>query len=61
MRVIASQISVESKLEIATLDKLLVAEAHYFPYEKVFADVVDDPILVVHSSGTTGQSRTGLS
>ncbi|MDI1492470.1 MAG: putative secondary metabolism biosynthetic enzyme [Ramalina farinacea] len=44
-----------SSLMIGSLDELLNAEeAPVVPYQPDFAEAVDDPIVVLHSSGSTG-------
>ncbi|KAF2256018.1 acetyl-CoA synthetase-like protein [Trematosphaeria pertusa] len=41
-------------LEIPSFRDMLGSRPEPFPYEKPFADAQDDPIVVLHSSGSTG-------
>ncbi|KAL8721403.1 MAG: hypothetical protein Q9225_001918 [Loekoesia sp. 1 TL-2023] len=41
-------------LQVPSLDAMLVDESRYYPYEKTFATARWDPIVVLHSSGSTG-------
>ncbi|KAI9745626.1 MAG: hypothetical protein M1818_001160 [Claussenomyces sp. TS43310] len=42
---------------IESLDEMLAALAQSFPYEKTFEEAVDDPVVVLHSSGSTGMPK----
>lgn len=55
MAPIINQLVVKNKLQIPTLDDLLASDAVHYPYDKTFNQAQNDPILVVHSSGTTGE------
>lgn len=55
-RNLASELDTNPRFEISPLEELMVSEAPVFPYNKAFRDAVNEPILVVHSSGTTGWS-----
>lgn len=41
-------------LEIPTLEELLSTEYPHYPYEKTFEDAQKEPLVVLHTSGTTG-------
>ncbi|KAL0261671.1 Histone transcription regulator 3 [Diplodia seriata] len=41
-------------IQIASLDECLAAESNPYPYEKTFEEAKWDPIVVLHTSGTTG-------
>lgn len=46
-----------TKLVIPTLDELLREEEVLpYPYEKSYEEAKDDPIFVLHTSGSTGSS-----
>ena len=40
---------------IQSLDEMLQDYDKHYPYEKKFADVRWDPVLILHSSGSTGK------
>lgn len=40
--------------QIASLDECLTAESTPYPYEKTFEEAKWDPIVIIHTSGTTG-------
>lgn len=37
------------------------SKTEYYPYEKSFEEARSDPIVVLHSSGSTGETPTGHS
>lgn len=39
---------------VPSLDNMIRGYSKHYPYEAVFADVRWDPILILHSSGSTG-------
>ncbi|KAI9648036.1 hypothetical protein NHQ30_002664 [Ciborinia camelliae] len=41
-------------LEILTIEKLLITRTKHYPYEKKFDEVCDGPLVVMHTSGSTG-------
>jgi hypothetical protein len=41
-------------IEVPSFDALLSTEAAHFPYEKSYAEAENEPILKLHSSGSTG-------
>lgn len=41
-------------VQIASLDECLAAESKPYPYEKTFEEAKWDPVVVIHTSGTTG-------
>ncbi|KAH6675144.1 putative NRPS-like enzyme [Halenospora varia] len=43
--------------QIPPLDDLLAAPATEYPYDLKYADVFREPILILHSSGSTGQPK----
>lgn len=50
--------------DIPSINDMLHAETEHYPYTKAFEEAKDDPIIILHSSGSTGQSTeskyTGL-
>jgi hypothetical protein len=50
-----------TKLKVLDLETLLASEAPHYPFEKEFVTVQNDPIVVIHSSGTTSKSMSYLS
>ncbi len=52
-----NQLEIKLKLEMLPLRELIFAQGTHFPFEKQYTDACDEPILIVHSSGTTGQLR----
>jgi len=38
-----------------SFEELLAADIKVYPYTKKFNEVANDPVLVLHSSGTTGE------
>ncbi|PQE04333.1 NRPS-like enzyme protein [Rutstroemia sp. NJR-2017a BBW] len=42
------------ELEIPTIEKLLTKPSKHYPYEKTFDEVCDEPLVVMHTSGSTG-------
>lgn len=45
---------------LASLDDLLTTSAPHYPYSKSHADGVKDPVLICHTSGSTGLSSRQL-
>jgi len=43
-------------LQVPSLDDMLVDASEHYPYHKDFATARWDPIVVLHSSGSTGKS-----
>ncbi|KAK0615462.1 Non-canonical non-ribosomal peptide synthetase FUB8, partial [Lasiodiplodia hormozganensis] len=41
-------------VQIGSLDECLAAESKPYPYEKTFEEAKWDPVVVIHTSGTTG-------
>ena len=41
--------------QIASLDEILSGTGPQYPYKKSFDEARDDPIVILHSSGSTGQ------
>lgn len=41
-------------LELPNVDELLSMQARHFPYSKCFEEARQDPLTVMHTSGTTG-------
>ena len=41
--------------EVPSLDELITASSKHYPYTKAWRDARTDPILVAHSSGSTGK------
>lgn len=46
---------------VAELDDLLSSQAKHYAYDKSWAEARRDPILVAHSSGSTGKSLSSHS
>lgn len=44
-------------IEIQSLDDILLQKSQPFPFEKTFAEAASDPALIIHSSGSTGNSH----
>jgi acyl-coenzyme A synthetase/AMP-(fatty) acid ligase len=44
-------------LTIPSLHTLLDGQAHTYPYTKTFEEGKHDPLVVVHTSGSTGMSK----
>lgn len=44
-----------SFMAIQPLDHILSASAPPFPYERKFSEIVHEPAIIVHSSGSTGE------
>ena len=42
-------------LEVSSFEEILVSEPPTYPYQVDFADVENDPIVILHSSGSTGK------
>jgi len=42
-------------LQVPSLDNMLVDASEHYPYQKDFATARWDPIIVLHSSGSTGR------
>ena len=42
--------------QIPSIDELLATNAKPYPFQKIFENVKDDPVVVLHSSGSTGRS-----
>lgn len=42
-------------VELPSLETLLSVETSSFPYGKAFAEAEEDPVLHIHSSGSTGK------
>lgn len=42
-------------LQIASMDSIFASQAQRYPYDEDFGRVKSDPIVVLHSSGSTGQ------
>ena len=38
-----------------SLEELLTSRPHHFPYDKTFDEAEDDPVIVCHTSGSTGK------
>ena len=47
--------------QIASLDEILNKSGRQYPYSKSFDEARNDPIVVLHSSGSTGQQRKLIS
>ncbi|KAL1636519.1 Histone transcription regulator 3 [Neofusicoccum ribis] len=45
--------------QIASLDECLTAESTPYPYEKTFEEAKWDPIVIIHTSGTTDHATDG--
>ncbi|OAA57976.1 Male sterility, NAD-binding protein [Niveomyces insectorum RCEF 264] len=43
--------------EVPALDSLLSATSKHYPYDKKWADARTDPIIIAHSSGSTGNPK----
>lgn len=43
-------------LELASLEELIDTPSKYYPYTKKWQDSWKDPVIIAHSSGSTGQS-----
>lgn len=41
-------------LEIPAIEELLTTRTKHYPYTKSFDEVCDDPLVVMHTSGSTG-------
>ena len=52
------QVAFPVQVQIDALDMLLSTEAPDYPFEKAFDEALNDPILIIHSSGTTGDPKT---
>jgi len=39
-----------------SMNDILDARSHHYPYEKQFSEAQNDPIVILHSSGSTGKS-----
>lgn len=42
---------------LASLEELLTTPSVHYPYEKSHAEGIKDPVLICHTSGSTGQLR----
>ncbi|KAM0798210.1 hypothetical protein BDR22DRAFT_823561 [Usnea florida] len=42
---------------VPSFDEMIQAQSHDYPYMEKFEDVVDDPVVILHSSGSTGIPR----
>ena len=42
---------------VASFDEMLDSTASHYPYDKGFSEAEDDPVVVLHSSGSTGRCR----
>ena len=42
--------------EVPSLDELITASSKHYPYTKTWREARTDPILVAHSSGSTGEN-----
>ena len=40
---------------VAELDEILSSISHHYPYHEVFQEVIWKPVLILHSSGSTGK------
>lgn len=47
-------------LDFPSIETLLNGNHSHFPYTKSFQDVRDDPLVSLHTSGSTGWSRHSL-
>jgi acyl-coenzyme A synthetase/AMP-(fatty) acid ligase len=45
---------------VPSFSDMLKVESEYFPFNKTFEEARDDPILVLHSSGSTGVSKQSI-
>ncbi|TEY43707.1 hypothetical protein BOTCAL_0362g00110 [Botryotinia calthae] len=52
--ILAAAGSALQTLEIPTIENLLTAPTKHYPYNKSFDDVCDEPLVVMHTSGSTG-------
>ncbi len=43
-------------IPMPSLDELLESRPNRYPYDKDFDEVEDDPIIIVHTSGSTGKA-----
>lgn len=53
-------VSLESTVQnetVPSFDEMLSSSAGHFPYDKKFSEAKDDPVVVLHSSGSTGRYR----
>ena len=41
---------------VSSLDEMLQGRTEHYPYDETFAKAVQNPILVLHSSGSTGKA-----
>lgn len=46
---------------VPSFQVMLDSQAEHYAYEKSFEEARSDPIVVLHSSGSTGQTPAGLS
>lgn len=46
-----------SMANVQPLDAILSGQARHFPFEKSFHEAERDPVLILHSSGSTGRSN----
>ena len=44
---------------VPSLDELLDKRPEHYPYHKSWAEAWNDPILLTHTSGSTGQTLEG--
>lgn len=42
-------------LQFPNLDKILNGRALYYPYKKTFEEAYRDPLVSIHTSGSTGK------
>ncbi|KAF5870715.1 putative nrps-like enzyme protein [Botrytis fragariae] len=52
--ILATAGSALQTLEIPTIENLLTTPSKHYPYDKSFDDVCDEPLVVMHTSGSTG-------
>lgn len=48
-------------IPMPSLEELLESRPHHYPYDKIFDEVENDPIIIVHTSGSTGECRHFIS
>lgn len=52
--------AMDSKLsctKIGSIDSILSTDSQHYPYRKQFNEAIHDPVVVLHSSGSTGKFR----
>lgn len=43
-------------LQIPSIDDIINAQSCHYPYEKQISEAPNDPVVILHSSGSTGES-----